>query len=1313
MHRQPPTQSRGGRGVGFAPLAQRESDPIQPGDDVSQRWENATATEDFRNRIQNIFRNTAPIVGEDDEEEDDDGMLHARPRRSAPAYAPVRNVIPEERFEETGIAELAGPPIEYYAPHHTRAPSALSKASDTRTETSYMGSEPGGKYLQYAPRVVSVEVDGSDTNDTPGKLPNYKPFVLRHTFLWSLFLTTIALLALMIVLVNILPDAVQNQSTNLIARNSSLVRSRSSNGTLQARFVSNNLSRRRNDNSTASNAGSQASDARETSTSSSITSTATITTDRLGLSEVLPDLGSATSTAIPTSTANTNTLVGDTMVISHKSQTQQSSQSDGYPSLTTASETTEIAPTTVTTSTRAHGESVSRTYDISSSLLTQSASKPGSGGDGDGAGNDKTRSGGGPQQPTTQKSSSANSVSTSYSSTSLSSGNGPGHVTSKTRDSATKVEPTQSTASTQRTDQTNPLSISTATTSESQASSSQGGGSVTVSSTTSTGNDGTSHTTTHHPLTTCTVDVTSTQVQWITVPFLTIDLGLGSKKRSGGTRFSIADRRAHICDETITVSHIVTVVSTTALTTITIGRGGGQATSGTSAFSTSTLAEVTSTGALSSTSSTRSMASDASEWTSSLTSQSHVSETYTTTVAGGVTQIDTTSGDGAATSTSNSAASTVGTTVIDSGASGGSQITVPNTATAVETLTSGVTQTDITTALTTESSTRGSQGSVGSATEVLPATSVMTTTSLTMVATKVENTSILGGAKTITSNSNTTVNSQPTQQYDTDHNSFPQSTSHLFTPVTTVLRVIESTTIISSMVLTVTPTASETNSAGVMGHGAVFMTTVPITSKMFVTRLRTQAVIYGQLTDTSDRAQETFTLELTNSNGDPTATVTITGYGYLTTQTLTGSGGFPTATVTNKVVKLPLTTTFTGSDGGVSVKTYYEETVTTTLFNDGTPTATQVLEITQTPEVTTEYDDNGVPTKTFTRMVADGTSTSTSIVVATITNAPNASTAEQDKYIPVPISTGSYFIGFLLPTLLAIALSIPIRILDQTTKLYQPFSAMTVAYGARTSDSLCLKTTGLWGLISGFMSPRTGNWLLVVTGLLVITSSTLVALSTEAMQLTVQTSTCEYLNNTTIASCPTSLSVSSGPARSSIGVICVMVLLIAITIWALWRRRMGTCNNQPWSMFDIGRLAKHEEILQLVKNLDTRQSGVTRQQAIAIFGNRRFVLGQWKDETGRWNYGVRIKNDAGDFPMKKKRCLRSRNSVMPFFSLSLAGRALFLLLLLGLALTILLYRNTGGAFQRFMDSGVFGGRFILTGAGVIVSLIWWTFFTCE
>ncbi|KAK6210891.1 hypothetical protein LQW54_005768 [Pestalotiopsis sp. IQ-011] len=412
-----------------------------------------------------------------------------------------------------------------------------------------------------------------------------------------------------------------------------------------------------------------------------------------------------------------------------------------------------------------------------------------------------------------------------------------------------------------------------------------------------------------------------------------------------------------------------------------------------------------------------------------------------------------------------------------------------------------------------------------------------------------------------------TVNTQDTHQDHPDPTASaqagytddvpPQKTTQTTTKMT-VIQVVESTSVVYSVRTTVTPTltptASVTDDVGLVVLGPAYETTIPVTTVMFAAHMVTTPV--DELGNPSGATQTVATVSQTDENGMITGTLTGTFFDIPTTITETDFNGYPTATTTQHRLYTPSKTTITDRNGHIYIQTYFADVTTRPMRNSrGIITGYEYLYVTDSPVVTTLRDADGNPTRTVTQMMPAGTSTSTSTVLVTSTGIANVS-AMNPTMATLPVPSGYYFLGLLLPTLLAIGISIPIRILDQTVKLHQPFSAMTLkGYGALPSESLCLKTNGLWGLISGFVNPRMGNWLLTVTGILVVANSILIALSTETLEIQIQEGDCVTSGDESIRTCPTSLVVAEAPAKLTAGLICLMAILIATAAKGLWRRR--------------------------------------------------------------------------------------------------------------------------------------------------------------
>ncbi|KAK8039055.1 hypothetical protein PG993_007466 [Apiospora rasikravindrae] len=514
---------------------------------------------------------------------------------------------------------------------------------------------------------------------------------------------------------------------------------------------------------------------------------------------------------------------------------------------------------------------------------------------------------------------------------------------------------------------------------------------------------------------------------------------------------------------------------------------------------------------------------------------------------------------------------------------------------------------------------------------------------------------------------------------------------------------------------TMTSTSTETTTVS-FAQGAVF-TQEHITTLDVVQKVVSQAtVVYTDWTQTGDFMTWVSTT-LTDAAGNPTATKSsfVNMAPFLTTYT--DAEGRPTRTGTAWLQNQWRVTTKTNGHGGYTTVTYATKMTTSTLSDAwGRATGTTTGIVTETLAVTTLYGPNGVPTMTKT-MLMPVTSTSTAIVTSTMASNSSRNSLTSANISGLNLSSRDYFVGLVLPPFLAVAISIPVRILDQTAKLYQPFHALTRTYGAETVDSLCLQSNGLLGFVTGVQSLMRHHALLSVTGLLLLINAVLIPLSAEAFRISVQGPDCS--TRTAVSSgCDVTLQAFPTLVSIATALLSAMMLLAIVAAITLRKWKTGVWKN-PWSMEVMGLLATNGEFRALMKRLKPKNSGViTNKDAIKVFGQRRFGLKEWYDTYG-WEYGILIKNDAGNLLKGNKKNvgfskgdMGRRSKAMPFYVLSLWGRLLALLLLVSLLIVSLVYISTGAdsRFDHFMDGNSFGVRFLFCGVGVVVSLFWATFF---
>ncbi|RYP22650.1 hypothetical protein DL765_001500 [Monosporascus sp. GIB2] len=386
---------------------------------------------------------------------------------------------------------------------------------------------------------------------------------------------------------------------------------------------------------------------------------------------------------------------------------------------------------------------------------------------------------------------------------------------------------------------------------------------------------------------------------------------------------------------------------------------------------------------------------------------------------------------------------------------------------------------------------------------------------------------------------------------------------------------------------------------------------------------------------------------------------------------------------------------------------------TTVLTNSlGQPTGTVVTDALVTPSVAVETDSNGIPTATRTSYGIIPTKEAEPSVVVKVKG----------------ITYGHYFIGMFLPTILAMAISIPIRILDLNVKLLQPWHELTKPGGASGRRSLCLETDGWWGLINAVRWVFGGQVLIVLTTSLVLGSALLVPLSAEAIAFHLQ-GTC-VKGSGKGRGCLYVVSVfreAAGATLALLGLMAMMVFTILIYL-VKWQSGVGT---NPWSICGIASLSLNEDVRKLFpSHVEGGAAGKPPDKLLkSLLKDRFFTLGYFHNSDGGLEYGVMLQEgdavepylkgvrDDNAPPLNETHLYNGQTHTgkkhhQPFFMLTYAGRALLLLLLCGILALILYYNNTGGetAFEHFMMSESFGVRFLFTGVGFIITLCWSSFF---
>ncbi|KAH7155999.1 hypothetical protein EDB81DRAFT_756514 [Dactylonectria macrodidyma] len=335
--------------------------------------------------------------------------------------------------------------------------------------------------------------------------------------------------------------------------------------------------------------------------------------------------------------------------------------------------------------------------------------------------------------------------------------------------------------------------------------------------------------------------------------------------------------------------------------------------------------------------------------------------------------------------------------------------------------------------------------------------------------------------------------------------------------------------------------------------------------------------------------------------------------------------------------------------------------------------------------------------------IEGATMTFESTGIATATSAPGSKVLQVYE-----ITEAEYFLGKFAPALVAVLISIPLRIIDLNAQLFQPFYALNQPEGASGSSSMILHYSGWTGIFKPFTTLADGYPITFITMLLVLCSSLMTPLATEAIGVKIHGS-CK-LNSA--AGCAAALGVSPLPTHALLGLLAFTIVLLCALFYFLRNFETGLYAN-PWSIAGIASLSANREI---------RPSQITENKIFKEMRDNRYRLGFFHTGSSYTEYGILMEHNANQFQHKthgvgSERQLEAPYKRLPkgnpFIALGIFWRTLFITFMLGL-LVLILYHHINVSkqsdFKSFIDGQTFGVRFLFSGLGVILSFGWTALF---
>ncbi|KAK2038063.1 hypothetical protein LZ31DRAFT_609791 [Colletotrichum somersetense] len=394
---------------------------------------------------------------------------------------------------------------------------------------------------------------------------------------------------------------------------------------------------------------------------------------------------------------------------------------------------------------------------------------------------------------------------------------------------------------------------------------------------------------------------------------------------------------------------------------------------------------------------------------------------------------------------------------------------------------------------------------------------------------------------------------------------------------------------------------------------------------------------------------------------------------------------------------MPMSFTVITTIGG-SVSTIVSTPVPTTLV---TSISGKLSTITSTPRPTTRLSTIMASTVTF-----------TSVSRPTMTGSADTIITKVER---VGFTSSDYFVGKFLPVILAVTITIPLRIIDLNAKLYQPFFAMAQEGGALGKNSLTLQFDGWKGFLTPFEVLMQGHPVPFITTLMLWSSALLVPLATEAIGMKLH-GTCKI---TAIEGCGIQLGVSTLSARALVAMIAFIIVLLLVLLYLLRSWDTGLHAN-PWSIAGISSLARNASIRSHINDFKASEKAMAE---------KRYMLGYFENGQGRHEYGIIYSDDSsqnlqavvsGALPAddemdgtNQRYVAKQSRKPVPFIALTYWWRLGFIFFLASLFILVLYYHVTlrvQTSFKQATDSQSWGVRFFLSALGVIIVFCWESIF---
>ena len=317
------------------------------------------------------------------------------------------------------------------------------------------------------------------------------------------------------------------------------------------------------------------------------------------------------------------------------------------------------------------------------------------------------------------------------------------------------------------------------------------------------------------------------------------------------------------------------------------------------------------------------------------------------------------------------------------------------------------------------------------------------------------------------------------------------------------------------------------------------------------------------------------------------------------------------------------------------------------------------------------------------------------------------------NFISVITTETDWFVGNVLPSLVAAVLLILWKVVSLEVESMEPFYQMNLPNGATGHKSIFLDFFDGWQqFVVPILALRRRHYVVAVTSSVELLSAIIGPLAAEAISMGL----IGICAKDSAKGCATIIRVSALPTRALQGLMVVIVVL-GLSLLILMARRKYGVTNDPRSIFGITLLAS-DRSLGLLKKVAAVDPGLNTRGWRQKLGELRFKLSQ--DESAASKIEIlpcrqsdsfaANSPDRWEFRCKNlKRCLDSQSfSILRYW----VTVSVFLAFHMALVVMLGVYSVTSGEtpFERFMAGQSFGVQFLFSMLGVLVSFGWLSLF---